>query len=182
MVKKPDKIYDENKKKFVYDKPEGWDKKPPIINMKEFKPKWWQILKSGLSNEDMEPKYFMKYEGWMHELKIVCLTVFTTLCIIYLLFNSAFITTSAMDANDDAGMLNRGIDYLIDNYNEWRGIEKKVPVDTIKVDTILIEPTAPIYTPITEEQLDSIIASYKLDSIAHVADSINLNDSLNKAK
>ena len=182
MVKKPDKIYDETKEKFNYDKPEGWDKKPPLIKVKEFKPKWWQILKDGLKGEDMEPKYFMKYEGWMHELKIVGFTVFTTLCIIYIIFNSSFIRTSAMDSNDDAGLLNRGIDYILGRYDEWKGIEKKVSADTVKIDSILIEPTDPIYTPITEEQLDSIIASYKLDSITHVTDSINLNDSLNKLK
>jgi hypothetical protein len=183
MVKKPDKIYDENKKKFVYDKPEGWDKKPPIMNMKEFKPKWWQILKDGLLNVDMEPKYFLRYEGWMHELKIVCITVFVTFSLAYMLFRSSLMSTSAMNDKDNEkqSWFDKGMDYVMDKYDELRGIEKKAPAP-VKIDTILIEPMAPIYSPITEEQLDSIIASYKLDSIAHITDSINLGDSLNKIK
>lgn len=176
MIQKPDKIYEE--KRFNYDKPEGWDKRPPLIKGKEFKPKWWQILKNGLKGQEMEPKYFMKYEGWMHELKIIGLTVFTTLCIIYIVFNSRFITTSAMEKNDDAGILNEWIDKLIGKYDEWQGITL---IDTTKIDTILIEPTSPIYTPITEEQIDSIVNSYRLDS-TKIADSIYLNDSLNKIK
>lgn len=163
-MKKPEKIYEEQKT-FRYEKPEGWDKKPPLIKIKEFKPKWWQILKSGLKGDDMEPKYFLRYEGWMHELKIIGLTVFTTLCIIYIVFNSRFITTSAMEKNDDAGILNEWIDKLMGKYDEWQGLTPSSPAKTVVLDTI------PKYQPIiTQQELDSIINTYnqRLDSLKTV--------------
>lgn len=169
-MKKPEKIYyEEEKKKFNYNKPEGWDKKPPLINIKEFKPTWWQILKDGLKGEDMEPKYFMKYEGWMHELKIIGFTAFTTLCIIYIVFNSSFIRTSAMDSNDDAGLLNRGIDYILGRYDEWKGLTPQPAKVYNSTDTtVLYQPT------ITQQELDSIINMYnnRLDSLKN-ADSLS---------
>lgn len=167
-MRKPEKIYHEEQKKFNYDKPEGWDKKPPLIKIKEFKPTWWQILKSGLINEDMEPKHFMRYEGWMHELKLICMTVFVTSCLAYMLFHSSFITTSAMNEkqNDEPTWFDKGFDYIMGRYDNWRGIKPIVKPDTIyqvRIDTVIPAPV-PL---MTQQELDSIIATYnkRLDSL-----------------
>ena len=171
-MKKPDKIYEEEIKKFKFEKPEGWDRKPP----KQFKMKWWQILKDGLAKKDMEPKYFFMYEGWMHELKVIMFTVFFTICITYIVFHSPFITTSAMNEkeNEKETLFDRGLDYVLGKYDEWRGITPSSIV--VKPDTIyqVVKDTIPAPVPLlTQEQLDSIIKSYKLDSIQKVIDSTN---------
>lgn len=174
-MKKPEKIYQEEQKKFNYDKPEGWDKKPSLIKMKEFKPKWWQILKDGLLNVDMEPKYFMKYEGWMNELKLICFSVLFTFCIAYIMFNSFFITTSAMNEkeNNEPTLFDKGFDYVMDKYNNWRGVKPIVTPDTIYQVVVKDTPLpAPIPPLMTQYEVDSIIAMYNktLDSV-RLADS-----------
>jgi len=174
-MRKPEKIYQEDeKKKFNYDKPEGWDKKPPLIKIKEFKPTWWQILKNGLSGEDMEPKYFMRYEGWMHELKVICMTIFVGACLASILFNSSLITTSAMNEkeNEKETWFDKGLDYVMGRYDEWRGVTPIVKPDTI-YQVVVRDTAIPAPVPLmTQQELDSIIATYnqRLDS-ARLADS-----------
>jgi len=175
-MRKPEKIYQEEQKKFNYDKPEGWDKKPPIIKFKEFKPKWWQILRDGLLGEDMEPKYFMRYEGWMHELKIICLTMLFTFCLTFIMLNSSFIMTSAVNEekeNNYRTWFDDGFDYVVGKYDRWRGVKPIVAApDTIY--KVMVRDTAiPAPVPImTQHEVDSIIAMYnqRLDSL-RLADS-----------
>lgn len=179
-MEKPRNIYtteETTTRKFSYDKPEGWDKKPPLINPKKYKPKWWQIVRDIWNGkEDIEPKYLMKYDGWMHELKLVVMTVFVTLCIIYITFHSPLIETSAANAenNEKDSWFDKGLDYVLGKYDDWRGI---TPIIITKPDTIYqVVKDTPVIAPVpllTQEQLDSIIKSYKLDSIQKLIDSTN---------
>lgn len=157
-------------RKFNYEKPDGWDGK----KTKKHKPSIWKILKAGLTNdESLEPKYIVKYDNWMHELKVMSITVLITLILTYSVFSSSFITTSTIseEKNDDVGLLNRGIDYLIEKYEEMRG-RKVVPItsDTVHVykDTLIDVATDDELV----DQLDSIINQYRKDSI-RIADSLN---------
>ena len=113
------------------------------VKYKEYSPKWYVILKDGILGNDMEPKFYMRYEKWMHQLKILVFTFLTGISIIYITFNSSFITTSAMDSNDDTGILNEWIDMAIVKYDEWKehdDINPKVfnaqSIDTTTIDTI----------------------------------------------
>lgn len=170
-MRKPEKIYHEEQKKFNYGKPEGWDKKPPKINPKLFKMKWWMIIRDvWRGREDIEPKYLMRYEGWMHELKVICMTVFVTSCLAYMLFHSSFITESAINEkeNNEPTWFDKGFDYIMGRYDNWRG----VPPIIAKPDTIyqvVVRDTAvpPPVPAMTQQELDSIIATYniRLDSV-----------------
>lgn len=174
-MNKPENIYtteETTTKKFEYGKPEGWDKKKtlPIINPKKFKMKWWMIIRDVWRGmEDIEPKYLMKYDNWMNELKLIAMTVFITFCLIFIVFNSPLISaTGANEAdNERKTWLDKGIDYVFEKYDEMKGVPSVVAKpDTIyqvKKDTVV-----PEYKPImTAEQLDSIINSYnqRLDSL-----------------
>lgn len=174
-MKKPEKIYEE--KKFNYDKPEGWDKKPPLINMKEFKLTWWQILKTGLKGDDMEPKHFLRYEGWMHELKIICFTVFVTFSLAYMLFRSSLMSTSAMNdkENEEQTWFNKGLDYVLGKYDDWRGIKPIVAPDTTYQVAVVKDTLPPPVALMTQQELDSIINTYnkRLDSLKAV-DSLSI--------
>jgi len=170
-MRKPEKIYQEEQKKFNYDKPEGWDKKPksPLLKTKEFKLTWWQILKTGLLGDDMEPKYFMRYEGWMHELKTMCLTVLVTFSLAYMVFSSSLMSTSAMNdkENEKQTWFNKGLDYVMGKYDDWRGIKPMIVPDTI-YQVAVVKDTLPTPVPLmTQQELDSIIVTYnqRLDSL-----------------
>jgi hypothetical protein len=163
------------RKPIQWDKPEGWDKKPSSNIIKKYKPKWWEILKAGITgDESLEPKYIVKYDNWMHELKVMCLTILSTFAIMYCIFHSPLMSTSVEDQGDEVGIgfLNRGIDYLADKYDEWQGKTVTITPDTVfqvRKDTV---------TMISNEELmkevDSIITKYKQDSTA-LADSLKLN-------
>ena len=172
MIQKPDTIYtteETTTKKFYYGKPDGWDKKkPPQINPKKFKMKWWMIVRDVWRGmEDIEPKYLMRYDGWMNELKIIAMTVFITFCLTYMVFHSPLVSaTGANEAdNERKTWLDKGIDYVFEKYDDWRGVKPIVKPDTIyqvKKDTMTT-----IVPLLTQEQLDSIINSYNqsLDSL-----------------
>lgn len=175
-IQKPYKLYHEEESKFRYEKPEGWDKKPSLKS-KEFKLTWWQILKSGLKGDDMEPKHFMRYEGWMHELKVIMLTIFFTFSLAYMLFHSKFITTSVMNDKENAKetWFDKGLDYVLGKYDDWNGVTPIVKPDTIYQ---VVKDTLPAPVPImTQQELDSIINTYniRLDSLKNI-------DSLTKTK
>jgi hypothetical protein len=116
------------------------------IQTKEYSPKWYIILKDGLLGEDMEPKFYMRYEKWMHQLKIIVFTIIIGLSIIYITFNSPFITTSYQTGTkEDAGTLNRWIDYAIGKYDEWKDVESEIQKPKVfnanSIDTTLIDTT-----------------------------------------
>lgn len=111
---------------------------------KEYSPKWYLILKDGLLGNDMEPKFYMRYEKWMQQVKILAFTFFTGISIIYITFNSPFITTSYQQGTkEDAGLLNEWIDKAIGKYDEWQDVKPddkpKVfnahSIDTTRLDT-----------------------------------------------
>jgi hypothetical protein len=98
---------------------------------KEYSPKWYIILKDGLLDNDMEPKFYLQYEKWMLQVKILLFTFLIGISIIYITFNSPFITTSYQTGTkEDAGMLNKWIDLAIGKYDEWKDVK---PNDKPKV-------------------------------------------------
>lgn len=164
-VQRPERIYNETTtthtttKRFNYGKPSGWDKQSKPKS-KEYKVTWWQILKGGLFDEEMEPKDYRKYSDFMLELKIASLTLLTITIISWIVINSPFIKDSAMnDVNNNPTWMDKGLDYIMgkEDYN----IKPLAPV----ADTIVIVPI------VTQQEVDSIMSKYKQDS-THLADSL----------
>jgi len=82
------------------------------------------------------------------------------------LFHSSLVTTSASNEdNDRETFFDKGMDYVLGKYDEWKYgpiIAKPDTIYQVKKDTI-----APMIPLLTQEQLDSIINSYnqRLDSL-----------------
>ena len=89
MITKPNKIYeDQTNKNFNYEKPVGWNVKP-----KSFKMKWWEILKAGLFDEEMDAKFQRRYDRWKENLKVLLITFLTVFILMFIILNSSFLST-----------------------------------------------------------------------------------------
>jgi hypothetical protein len=82
-------------------------------------------------------------------------------------------STSAMNDKDNEKQtwFNKGLDYVMGKYDDWRGIKPMVVPDTIY--QVVVKDTLPTPVPLmTQQELDSIIATYnqRLDSV-RLADS-----------
>lgn len=180
MFEKPKNLYNEEpeqttttttstKKSIQWEKPVGWDGRKP----KEYKPSFLKVLKQGLFGDDMEPKDFRRYEDFMHELKIVTITALISIILTVTVTNSRLMTVKGVENEEkSAGLLNKGIDYLVDMYDDWKNGPLPVKVDTIvnvRKDTVAIFSDDDLLL----RELDSIMLKYKQDSLALV-DSLNL--------
>lgn len=169
-LNKPTNIYETTSetttvtKKFNYEKPEGWDRKPP----KKIKISWLRRIKNGLFNVEMDASDQRKYDALIENIRVLFFTFTFVFLLSAAIFSSSFMSGKYTSEEYDPTYLDMGIDYISDLYDEIVHNKKPVPVtdtiyesrkDTISQDVLVLK------------ELDSIIRKYVEDS-TRIADSM----------
>jgi len=148
-------------KKFNFDKPPGWNKKPKKKNkLSEF----FRIMRGGLMRHDMDPSDHRKFDIWFLDIKIL---IFCTIFAI-IMFNTVISTSFGSEkytegAENHTTLLDQAIDYISKQQEPQVEIKPKQQVVIIKDSLINIDSVAYVL-----RQSDSI-----LNLIRHMDDSLS---------
>ncbi len=146
-------------KKFNFDKPPGWNKKP---KKKSKLSEFFRIMRGGIMRDDMDASDHRKFDIWMLDIKI------TFLCSIFAIAMFSIVTSSALgsekytEQKENKSLLDKAIEYVMGKEPQVEIEPKKQMVVIVKDSLINIDSVAYIL-----RQSDSI-----LNLVRHMDDSL----------